>query len=169
MFQFPAFAPSTMMVHGLQPCGLPHSDISGSRPVCGSPELFAAYHVLHRFRKTRHPPFALVLFLFVNHETTSSRLSRFAFEEIVVPNNSRKNFGLIQTIVIFFLYLVISLSIVNELLLPSLSKGMQRYTFFFTHQIFFTIFFFVNIFVDLRLIYNSSVWFLTGFSSATLR
>ena len=50
-------------VTGLQPAGLPHSDISGSVPVCRSPELFAAYHVLHRLRKPRHPPFALVLFL----------------------------------------------------------------------------------------------------------
>ena len=62
MFQFPAFAP-TMLVTGLQPAGFPHSDISGSVPVCRSPELFAAYHVLHRLRKPRHPPFALVLFL----------------------------------------------------------------------------------------------------------
>ena len=52
-----------MMVHGLQPCGLPHSDISGSVPVCRSPELFAAYHVLLRLQKPRHPPFALILFL----------------------------------------------------------------------------------------------------------
>ena len=63
MFQFPAFAPSIRMVTGLQPAGLPHSDISGSIPVCGSPELFAAYHVLLRLRKPRHPPFALLLFL----------------------------------------------------------------------------------------------------------
>ena len=63
MFQFPAFAPTNMLVHGLQPWGFPHSDISGSIPVCRSPELFAAYHVLHRFRKPRHPPFALILFL----------------------------------------------------------------------------------------------------------
>ena len=62
MFQFPTFAPA-LLVHGLQPCGFPHSDISGSVPVCRSPELFAAYHVLPRLRKPRHPPFALVLFL----------------------------------------------------------------------------------------------------------
>ena len=50
-------------VPGLQPGGFPHSDISGSIPVCKSPELFAAYHVLLHFRKPRHPPFALLLFL----------------------------------------------------------------------------------------------------------
>ena len=50
-------------VPGLQPGGFPHSDISGSIPVCKSPELFAAYHVLLHFRKPRHPPIALLLFL----------------------------------------------------------------------------------------------------------
>ena len=39
--------------------GLPHSDIPGSTPVCGSPKLFAAYHVLHRLPSPRHPPYAL--------------------------------------------------------------------------------------------------------------
>ena len=50
-------------VPGLQPGGFPHSDISGSIPVCKYPELFAAYHVLRRLQKPRHPPFALLLFL----------------------------------------------------------------------------------------------------------
>ena len=63
MFQFPAFAPASQPVHGIRPCGLPHSDTHGSLPVCGSPWIFAAYRVLPRFRKPRHPPFALVLFL----------------------------------------------------------------------------------------------------------
>ena len=39
--------------------GLPHSEIFGSKPVCGSPELIAAYHVLHRRPAPRHPPYAL--------------------------------------------------------------------------------------------------------------
>ena len=55
--------PHHTMVCSLQLQGFPHSDISGSIPVCKSPELFAAYHVLPRFRKPRHPPFALLLFL----------------------------------------------------------------------------------------------------------
>ena len=50
-------------VSGLQPDGLPHSDMRGSPPVCESPRLFAAYHVLLRLRKPRHPPFALNDFL----------------------------------------------------------------------------------------------------------
>jgi hypothetical protein len=44
---------------GISRCGLPHSDISGSKPVCGSPKLFAACHVLHRLLAPRHPPYAL--------------------------------------------------------------------------------------------------------------
>ena len=62
MFQFPALT-RIKCVCSLQLHGLPHSDISGSVPVCRSPELFAAYHVLRRLRKPRHPPFALILFL----------------------------------------------------------------------------------------------------------
>ena len=39
--------------------GLPHSGISGSTPACGSPELIAANHALHRLLAPRHPPCAL--------------------------------------------------------------------------------------------------------------
>ena len=39
--------------------GLPHSEISGSKPARGSPKLFAACHVLHRLLAPRHPPDAL--------------------------------------------------------------------------------------------------------------
>src|SRR5207248_2277424 len=42
-----------------QRSGFPHSEISGSTPVCGFPKLFAAYHVLHRLPSPRHPPCAL--------------------------------------------------------------------------------------------------------------
>ena len=63
MFQFPAFAPCSRMVCRLHLHGFPHSDMRGSIPVCGSPRLFAAYHVLLRLRKPRHPPFALIHFL----------------------------------------------------------------------------------------------------------
>ncbi len=39
--------------------GLPHSEILGSKVVCTSPRLIAAYHVLHRLPVPRHPPYAL--------------------------------------------------------------------------------------------------------------
>ena len=47
---------------GRLPAGLPHSDIAGSRAICASPALFAAYHVLLRLREPRHPPSALFRF-----------------------------------------------------------------------------------------------------------
>ena len=54
-----------MSVTGLQPDGLPHSDTTGSMPPCGSPVIFAAWRVLLRPPKPRHPPFALLLFALV--------------------------------------------------------------------------------------------------------
>ena len=45
--------------------GLPHSDTCGSIRICQSPQLFAAYHVLHRLPEPRHPPCALSYFIFV--------------------------------------------------------------------------------------------------------
>ena len=43
----------------MSPAGFPHSEICGSQPICGSPQLIAAYHVLHRLLTPRHPPCAL--------------------------------------------------------------------------------------------------------------
>ena len=44
---------------GMTRNGLPHSEIPGSKVVCTSPRLIAAYHVLHRLLVPRHPPYAL--------------------------------------------------------------------------------------------------------------
>jgi hypothetical protein len=44
---------------GMTRGGLPHSEIAGSKPVCGSPTLIAAYHVLLRLLAPRHSPYAL--------------------------------------------------------------------------------------------------------------
>lgn len=57
MFQFPGLA--SFRISTLQVDGFPHSDIRGSRVVCTSPRLFAAYRVLLRLREPRHPPYAL--------------------------------------------------------------------------------------------------------------
>ena len=63
MFHFPPFASRAYFIqHGMAgvcPAGFPHSEIPGSKPVCGSPRLIAAYHVLHRLLVPRHPPYAL--------------------------------------------------------------------------------------------------------------
>ena len=39
--------------------GFPHSEIPGSKLVCSSPGLIAAYRVLHRLLAPRHSPYAL--------------------------------------------------------------------------------------------------------------
>ena len=75
MFQFPAFASHVSVMHGIRPCGFPHSDTHGSSLACRSPWFFAARCVLLRFRKPRHPPFALILFLLSSFFRHSSCLS----------------------------------------------------------------------------------------------
>lgn len=86
MFQFPGFASKPLCVQGLDTFvdnrkselgrpggsprpsdlevpviegGFPHSEICGSPAVRASPQLIAAYHVLHRLLPPRHPPDAL--------------------------------------------------------------------------------------------------------------
>ena len=65
MFQFPALALLLLVrVAVLQTARLSHSEIFGSRVICTYPKLIAAYHVLHRLREPRHPPYALSYFLY---------------------------------------------------------------------------------------------------------
>src|SRR5579875_523141 len=63
MVHFPPFASSTLCIQVEiawdHHAGFPHSEISGSTPVCGFPKLIAACHVLHRLFLPRHPPCAL--------------------------------------------------------------------------------------------------------------
>ena len=59
MFQFPAFASRNSGIVEVCSTGLSHSDIRGSKIICISPRLFAAYHVLHRLLVPRHSPYAL--------------------------------------------------------------------------------------------------------------
>ncbi len=53
----------TCVVTSLQLAGLPHSEICGSNCMCQSPQLIAAYHVLHRLWEPRHSPYALTLLI----------------------------------------------------------------------------------------------------------
>ena len=48
--------PDTVGMTGLQPAGLPHSDIPESKVACTSSGLFAACHVFLRLPEPRHPP-----------------------------------------------------------------------------------------------------------------
>jgi hypothetical protein len=45
--------------HLIKGARLPHSEISGSKRICRSPKLIAAYHVLHRLLAPRHSLCAL--------------------------------------------------------------------------------------------------------------
>ena len=55
---------STLWQSGsLAAVGLSHSEICGSKIICIYPQLFAAYHVLHRLCEPRHPPCALTYFI----------------------------------------------------------------------------------------------------------
>ena len=63
MFQFRRFPSLSYLIqiriHGLFPCEFPHSEICGSKVICTSPQLIAAYRVLHRLLMPRHPSCAL--------------------------------------------------------------------------------------------------------------
>ena len=59
----PRVRPRCSRVPALRTGGFPHSDTAGSIRACRSPALFAAFRVLHRLLKPRHPPCALSRFL----------------------------------------------------------------------------------------------------------
>ena len=108
MFQFSALA--LFRVTGLQPARLSHSDTCGSNPVCRSPHIFVAYHVLRRRQKPRHPPFALCNFSCCESYllTFVRRYVLFLLYEKVVPN-------FLQTIFSDFLPLSFLSQYFNEL------------------------------------------------------
>ena len=99
MFQFSAFAYYTMY---LQYIRLPHSETTGSIPICGSPVFIAACRVLHRLWEPRHPPCALIYFLhrmaFCFHAAAFwPPLARraavaFSFSLFLFSSNMSKNF-----------------------------------------------------------------------------
>ena len=69
MFQFRRFPTYPYFIQHTLPevssGGFPHSDTHGSRLICSSPWLFAAYRVLHRLLMPRHSPCALFRLTFV--------------------------------------------------------------------------------------------------------
>ena len=58
-------------MHEVCSCGFPHSDICGSKIICISPQLFAAYHVFLRLLVPRHPPCALFCLISSMHSVAS--------------------------------------------------------------------------------------------------
>ena len=66
----PTFWIGVWMIRVLR-TGFPHSDICGSRIICISPQLFAAYHVFLRLLVPRHPPCALFCLISSMHSVAS--------------------------------------------------------------------------------------------------
>ena len=62
---------------GVFPAGFPHSEIHGSRDICSSPWLFAAYHVFLRLSVPRHPPCALLRLTSLIYSVISVFVLRF--------------------------------------------------------------------------------------------
>ena len=108
MFQFRRFPAYAYLIqrtlHGYCPCGLPHSEISGSMDICSSPKLIAACHVLRRLLMPRHSPCALFSLTNQKQIFTCSRceLCRLHRFEIVIV--TLHPFGCCSTIKICFLY-----------------------------------------------------------------
>ena len=75
MFQFTTFPFLKLCIYlrmtELFSAGFPHSDICGSIVICTSPQLFAAYHVLHRLLVPRHSPCALSCLTFFTSLTSN--------------------------------------------------------------------------------------------------
>jgi hypothetical protein len=67
--------------------GFPHSGISGSTPVSGSPELIAAYYALPRLRAPRHPPYALPRLTNYFHNTCCFRIQLSKSRHIFYVDN----------------------------------------------------------------------------------
>ena len=141
------------MVTRLQRAGLPHSEITVSKPVCSYPMLIAAYHVLLRLQKPRHPPSALVTFVSVSLDTFESQelpclhlFSCFVCLWNCSPqldsDFSRSPDSLFFRYRLSFsiFYLVISLNLFKELSV-FISNGLQRYGLFLNLQIFLEYFF----------------------------
>ena len=110
MFQFRRFPTYAYLIQHtlLEYCssGFPHSEIHGSKPICGSPWLIAACHVLHRLSVPRHSPCALYSLTYVHNCIYITRIRKISVKIIFsyfcsrlisqsYPNNKRQNLDLI--------------------------------------------------------------------------
>ena len=111
-------------------CEFPHSDICGSKIICISPQLFAAYHVFLRFSVPRHSPcalFSLTIFSQIIKNFTSSFFSL----EFYIPNRILQNCRFFNLLKIFKT-LMSSLSFVSFLLYYLVFKVQFLFQNFFT-------------------------------------
>ena len=81
MFQFPRLSQwpygFRRRCHPSSGLGFPHSGISGSQPVYGSPKHIGVRPVLHRLLAPRHPPCALSCFSSYSHQRRCVSLDYF--------------------------------------------------------------------------------------------
>ena len=107
---------STLWQSGsLTAVGLSHSDICGSKIICIYPQLFAAYHVLHRLCEPRHPPCALYYFLAARCLLTCHHNMKPAVTEDV-------------SLLSFFIYsLVLSCANMSKISLHYIRNRFQQY------------------------------------------
>ena len=70
----------------MTPCGFPHSEIRGSKLICSSPQLIAAYHVFLRLPVPRHSPCALLRLTVLNPLILHLPTKKFSVFEIAVSN-----------------------------------------------------------------------------------
>ena len=92
------------MIHRYCLCGLPHSDICGSKRICHSPQLFAACHVLHRLLVPRHSPCALFCLTFFSVNYVGSLLKKLFFslpQNCSISTQISKKLHLISILLIF--------------------------------------------------------------------
>ena len=83
----------------MTPAGFPHSDIHGSKPACGSPWLFAAYHVFLRRPVPWHPPCALSN-LIVTNLSSCQRIDFSIFDCFFLLRPTAKLFAFLRSCVI---------------------------------------------------------------------
>ena len=99
--------------------GFPHSDICGSRIICISPQLFAAYHVFLRLLVPRHSPYALssltYLFSKLNPNSSTSCLV-YLISSIYFSMCFLENFKLRIAVSNFVIIFSIYISIISKIL-----------------------------------------------------
>ena len=104
--------------------GFPHSEIAGSKDICSSPTLIAAYHVFHRLSVPRHPPCALCSMTTSLYSVTTMGRSFFIRKKCVVKF---KSYGLMSY---HFQYVVFKVHVYNsDLLHASLPEPSKAFSF----------------------------------------
>ena len=125
------------------PYEFPHSDIYGLMDICSSPQLFAAYHVLHRLLVPRHSPYALcsltsclyIIFVLLRQSsvkkcsTYQCTFPFFYFDCLVLLDSVSQCLNAIQYCILFWFSLLIISSMFN--IVSIIIFGLIAVLFFF--------------------------------------